>query len=254
VLPLAASLDHVGVMGRSVRDLAVLLQPIITPAEDVTGPGAPGLTHVRPRRDPVRLGRLRGPFDDLAAPEARDRLDAFARRLTQRGGCEVVDVTPPPEFAEVWANHRLLMAAGAADYHGARFRRRPDDYPPKIAALVAEGLACGGAALAAARAHRELAVRAVVPLFDALDALLTPAAPGPAPGRETTGDAVFNAPWSYLRLPTASFPIGAGADHGLPLAAQLTGAPAGERDLLAVAAWCEGAHGWEAGWPPEPRE
>ena len=37
---------------------------------------------------------------------------------------------------------------------------------------------------------------------------LTPATVGPAPDPSTTGDAVFNAPWTYAGVPTVSLPIG----------------------------------------------
>ena len=70
------------------------------------------------------------------------------------------------------------------------------------------------------------------------DALLTPAALGAAPDPSTTGDPVFNSPWSLLGLPTVSFPIGLSAD-GLPLAVQLVGRAGFDPPLLRTAEWCE---------------
>ena len=64
-------------------------------------------------------------------------------------------------------------------------------------------------------------------MFAEVDVLLTPAAIGPAPDRETTGDPVFNAPWSYLGWPTVSFPIGTSREG--PAAGDSTGRPAGRR-------------------------
>jgi aspartyl-tRNA(Asn)/glutamyl-tRNA(Gln) amidotransferase subunit A len=81
--------------------------------------------------------------------------------------------------------------------------------------------------------------------------LLTPAAPGPAPDPTTTGDAVFNAPWSFTGQPTVSFPIAEAAD-GLPLAVQLVGQDDGEGMLLVRAAWCEERVGYKMGLPPVP--
>ena len=63
-------------------------------------------------------------------------------------------------------------------------------------------------------------------------------ATGIAPGRETTGDPSFNAPWSYTGQPTLSFPIGLSPD-GLPLSFQLVGRPSDDASLFGVAAWCE---------------
>ena len=85
--------------------------------------------------------------------------------------------------------------------------------------------------------------------FEDVDVLLTPAAPGPAPAAETTGDPVFNSPWSYTGLPTVSFPV-AFSPERLPLAAQLVGRPWGEGELFAAAAWCEEAVAFAPGDPP----
>ena len=73
-----------------------------------------------------------------------------------------------------------------------------------------------------------------------VDVLVCPAAVGPAPAAETTGDPAFNSPWSYTGLPTVSFPMGLSAE-GLPLAMQLVGRPYDEPTLFGVGQWCEAA-------------
>jgi aspartyl-tRNA(Asn)/glutamyl-tRNA(Gln) amidotransferase subunit A len=253
VLPLAPSLDHVGAMATCVRDLAIVLQTIIA---DGDGAVPDMLRFKLPHREPIRIGRPHGPFDDLADPECRERMAEFGKNLVPAGRSEVkieiIDVALPAGFSEVWPHHRSLMAAEAAHYHGDRLRRRPEDYPPKIAALIEDGLRQSGTDCIAALQHREEMLKRIRPVFEELDVLLTPAARGPAPGPETTGDPVFNAPWSYLRLPTVTFPIWAVGPHNLPIAAQLIGRPGGEHDLLAVAAWCEERVGWVMGPPPVP--
>lgn len=252
VLPLAPSLDHVGAMARSVRDLAIMLRSVIGDSERPV----PDLLGFEPRREPIRIGRLLGPFDELADPECRAGMTDFVEKFTAAGGREVkielIEVTLPDGFSEVWPHHRNLMAAEAAQYHGERLRRRPEDYPPKIAGLITDGLRVSKSDCTAAGGHRDKVLKLLLPVFEVLDVLLTPAARGPAPGPETTGDPVFNAPWSYLRLPTVSFPIGAVAPRNLPIAAQLIGRPTGESELLAVAAWCEERIGSGMSLPPEP--
>ena len=71
-----------------------------------------------------------------------------------------------------------------------------------------------------------------------IDALLTPAAIGPAPDATTTGDPCMNSPWSYTGLPTVSFPIGLSTER-LPLAIQLVGPHRHDWQLLNVAEVCE---------------
>ncbi len=89
------------------------------------------------------------------------------------------------------------------------------------------------------------------PLLERVDALLMPAAAGPAPERASTGDPAFNAPWSGIGVPSIALPTGLAAD-GLPLGTQLVGAAFAEARLLAAARWVEAAVGFAAA-PPEAR-
>ena len=63
---------------------------------------------------------------------------------------------------------------------------------------------------------------------------------------------MFNSPWSYVGLPTVSFPVAMSATR-LPLSIQLIGRPWGEAALLQTASWCEERVGLEVGLPPLPR-
>jgi aspartyl-tRNA(Asn)/glutamyl-tRNA(Gln) amidotransferase subunit A len=224
ILPLAPSLDHPGPIARIAADLALLWEALAGPAS-----GAP--------TRPPRLGRLRGLFDDRAEPAMRA---AFDRTLAALAGHGAVISEPvlPDSFPDVLGRHRLVMAAEAAAVHEARLADEPDDYPPRIRALIEEGLATRACDYVRAREHQALSRREILSLFDGLDALITPAALGPAPGPETTGDPAFNSPWSYTGLPTVSIPVALAPD-GLPLAIQLVGPPGGEGPLLGIAAWCE---------------
>ena len=48
----------------------------------------------------------------------------------------------------------------------------------------------------------------------------------------------FNAPWSYLGLPTVTFPLGR-TSNGLPIGIQLVGRRNMDAELLSIAAACE---------------
>lgn len=240
VLPLAPSLDHLGFMANSVRDLGLLYRAVAGEMDyvkyggvDVRDPLPVGLNwgvaRVRRKANPYLGVQLTNDFfPDRTAPVMADALRRFVEHLDS-----VSDVVLPSAFASVPAAHRTMMASEAAAYHAGRMARHPDDYQPKIAELVRDGLAVSGAALSqAVELQRSLFFE--LTQRDIPCALLTPAAPGPAPGPETTGDAVFNAPWSFLGLPTVSFPIGRTPD-GLPLAAQLVGEKFTEAELLQTA-------------------
>src|SRR5262249_30639807 len=94
----------------------------------------------------------------------------------------------------------------------------------------------------AALAERSRLVEAVREWAAACDAILTPPAPGEAPGLETTGDPRLSARWTLVGAPAISVPAGWGP-AGLPLGLQLCGAPGEDRALLGAAAWVERALG-----------
>ena len=238
VVPLAASMDHVGPLARCVRDLEILLQAI---AE-----GGWLSTHTSGAKP--TLGRLRGLFESRADPVVTKMMDEVTDKLRQRGAT-VEEVTLPASFAEVLPRHRTIMAVESAQFHQERLRRHPEDYDPWIRGLLEEGLATPAPEYARCKEHQAELREEMERCFDNVDALLTPATTGPAPNASSTGDPAFNSPWSYTGLPTICFPVGLSPD-GLPLALQLVGRPWGESELFPIAAWCEKAVGVDLGEPP----
>jgi aspartyl-tRNA(Asn)/glutamyl-tRNA(Gln) amidotransferase subunit A len=73
-------------------------------------------------------------------------------------------------------------------------------------------------------------------IFDRCDAIMTPAAPGPAPGSEATGSSAFNALWSLCGLPVVTLPLMLSSDR-LPMGLQLIGRHGDDARLLRTARW-----------------
>jgi Asp-tRNA(Asn)/Glu-tRNA(Gln) amidotransferase A subunit family amidase len=238
VVPLAASMDHVGVMARCVGDLGILFQTIADPESGKEAAAAL----------PPRLGRLRGIFENRADASVLRMMDETCDRFKARGAA-IIEVMLPAGFADVTARHRTVMAVEAAAFHETRLREVPHDYDANIRALLEEGLACRPPEYARCKEVQRQLREDMLACFTNTDALLTPATTGPAPDAATTGDPLFNSPWSFTGLPTVCFPGGRAPD-GLPLGIQLVGAPWSESRLLSTAAWCESAFGFEAGEPP----
>ena len=275
VVPIAKSLDHPGPMAKTVEDLALMMSvllPTAVPAPDTVpsppgGEGArragegpaqngidsrfaksspphPAFGHLLPpgekgRMEPPILGRVRDFSEDRMHPAMREAMGKTLETL-MAAGCLVYDLGDEIDFAELLIHHRRLMAVEGAEFHREAFAERPDDYGPRFAELVEEGLATSAVDYVASKNHQTKLSDQLHQGACKFDALVTPAAAGPAPDLTTTGDACMNSPWSYSGLPTVCFPIGL-SDDGLPLAIQLAGHRNGEAELLAVAAWCEAA-------------
>jgi aspartyl-tRNA(Asn)/glutamyl-tRNA(Gln) amidotransferase subunit A len=235
VLPLAPSMDHVGPMAQSARDLAILLAVI--DGSSAVNVALSEVTAGRSEPTAPRLGRVRGLFEDLAEPAVLACMDMVSERF-QAHGAAITEVVLPALFVDVLQRHRLVMAVEAAAYHEDRLRHLPEEYGPKITALLEEGLDYSAPEYVRARDHQKRLIAEMIACFGGVDALLTPATTGPAPVADTTGDPAFNSPWSYTGLPTVSLPA-AWTPEGLPLAIQLVGKESSEGELLATAAWCE---------------
>ena len=237
VVPLAHSMDHPGVMAGCVRDLAILLQAIAGP--DPLDPPTLAWPWPEPYRagqgavqKPARLIRLSNFFKDKAEPEVNAMMETAVKRLTE-AGAPVDELPLPAAFAEISARHRTLMAVETAAYHDSRLRQNADDYGPCIRSLMEEGQKCPAPEFAEMLEHRRSLIDEMERMA-ASDILLTPATRDPAPDAATTGDPLFNSPWSYLGFPTVCIPVAWSRD-GLPLSIQLAVCRAAE-EVLEVAA------------------
>ena len=266
VVPLAWSLDHIGVFSRSVEDAALTLG--LLAGADVADPrssAAPVDNYLAGLIDPPapRLGFLR-PLLERTTPEMSTHLEMVVQALRDQGA-GVVEVDLPPSFGndagalwtttlanEVPAGHTsartfsgihdaalTVVQAEAAAAHHALFAAHAEDFPPKIRQALAGGQVIPAVAFLLAQEARERFRHEAVALAVRYDALLTPTVGAPAPkGLEATGDPYFCAPWSAAGMPAIALPSGL-AEDGLPLSIQLVGAPFAEARLLAAAAWCE---------------
>ncbi len=78
-------------------------------------------------------------------------------------------------------------------------------------------------------------------IFARCDAILTAAAPGPAPeGLDSTGDSLFNGLWTLTRVPAITLPLFT-SESGLPMGAQLVGRRDDDARLLRTARWLAGS-------------
>ena len=224
VVPLAWSLDHVGVFARAVADVA--LTAGVLAGRPLGGPA--------PR--PPRLA-LASELVDRATPETAATVRATAERLA-RAGATIEEVKLPGSFAGVHAAGRGVLEVEASAYHEELYRTHAAAYRPRTRELIEGGLARPAVAYARAQRARLAFREEVMPLLAGHDALLSPTAPATAPEGLATGDPWFCAPWSFAGVPACSLPTGVSA-AGLPHAVQLVAAAERDAELLGVAAWCE---------------
>jgi len=223
------ALDTVGIMARSVGDIALFCAammaiPYALPAMPEAGP---------------RLGLCRGPHWDEAQPEGRAVLEAAAERLAAAGAV-VSDTEAPPESADGDERQRILGAFEGLRNHMPELHRHEALLSARLREeKIALGrqltldqfrTACRGAERARVAAQN---------WASGFDAILTLPAAGQAPrGLADTGSAAFNALWTQLYMPCLTLPAGRGPD-GLPVGVQLVARRHTDERLLAIALWVE---------------
>jgi Asp-tRNA(Asn)/Glu-tRNA(Gln) amidotransferase A subunit family amidase len=103
-------------------------------------------------------------------------------------------------------------------------------------AMIEEGFRVTAVEYNRAREQTELLYMALADYFERYNALLVPAAPGPAPlGLQSTGNPIFSTVWTYLGVPAISLPL-LEVDN-MPLGAQLVGPRRDDARLLRTARW-----------------
>ncbi len=240
IFPFSPALDHPGLFANSVGDLAIIVQAMQTQLDAREGRAAKSLA--APPNVAPTLYRPRGFFDRRAEPDMASAFEAAIDAIA-RAGANVIDIPDPLDFERVVRDHRTIMAAQAAAGHEARLKEYAREYAPRIRALVEEGLSVPASEYVRAFDHLE-SLRARSPEGfppGVPGVLVTPATIGPAPDRTTTGDPLFNSPFSFTGQPVVSFPFAMHHDQ-LPLAMQLVGpSVADSTSLLQAARWCETA-------------
>ena len=231
VLPQSPSLDTVGVMAASPAACALLADVLIGPAEGGPPTPHPRLSDVVARGAPVppTFAVIRPPGWDRAAPGADDAL----RELVDALGDQAFEADLPDAFAQADPARRTVnFAEMARCYAGFAKRGVLSDI---TRAAYDEGAAISARDYLAALDWRDVLNAALNAVFERCDAILCPAALGPAPGPETTGDPVMQGLWTFCGVPAVTVPIL--TVDGMPFGVQLVGPRHGDARLLRTAQW-----------------
>ncbi len=243
VIPLAWSLDTIGPMVNCVEDAAIMLQHLA--GYDPRDPGCadvPTTDYVQGLNqldNPPRIGLIGGFFEERSEAEVWSHTEGVAQRFAAAGAV-VEKVMPPPSFASAHTVQWVVNNAETASYHEENFRTRAEDYSEILRQRIEVGILTPAVSYIQAQRFRRVFRREMEELASGWDLLLTPTTPTPAPrDLSTTGDPVFQSPWTSCGLPTITIPSGISESTGLPLGTQLAASPFEEARLLAGARWCE---------------
>lgn len=229
------TLDTVGVYGRSLDDIALLVGALDQhdATDDVSYARAGTDYDTVPFQD-AKLAAFKTPAWGEADDDTKQAFERFVASLA----VSEPNLNIAPKFDEICELHKVVQASENVHYY--------DPLVEKDASKVSDTLKARletGRTTSVKQYLRAITQRAALhALIDAeltrYDALVCLSSAGPAPaGLETTGNPIFNGLWTYLGLPTVTLP--ALNVRGLPCGITLVGRRRGEARLLRVAAAVE---------------
>ena len=235
VFPLSHTLDHIGVIARSVADAAHVAACMITP-EALPG-GTAAMSLLTAPAKPPRLAAVRTPLWPLADANQRGNFADSVRRLRD-AGAEVVEIELPPDFDHAMQAVKAIQLREIADRYADKLAGWGGLVSEEFIDYVEGGVRVSREEYAAALVLRTGLIRQYGEFIGDYDAIITPPATGEAPaGLKFTGDASFCAIWTLCGAPALTIPSGKGP-HGLPLGLQVVGAVNRDTHMLGAAAWC----------------
>jgi aspartyl-tRNA(Asn)/glutamyl-tRNA(Gln) amidotransferase subunit A len=259
VIPLSWSLDHVGPMGRSAEDCAILFDAIVgydpRDPNSVSGPPATASASLiagAEGRGPLSLQGLKlgipsesfvGPLD----PEVRAAWQATLLVLKEEGA-EVVDVDV--QRPTMWMYRTIQMPeASLAHMEQGWLSERLESYSEITRTRLLQGQTIPAVDYLRAQHERRIFASNMRTILQRVDALVLPTLPVPAISREqiyqdinidgtienaTVALLRLNYPFNLAGLPAISLPCGF-TGNGLPVGLQLVGKPFEEPTVLRIA-------------------
>lgn len=224
VKPLAPSLDTIGLIARSVDDLALL--------NAVLAGNDPRRATITRRHRP-RIGFCRTPFWKQAERATRGAL-ADAVAALREAGAVVEDVALPSEVREMVDGIDLVISVEATLSFAHEYEKHRKKLGRTVRRLIERGLAVPPENVQRVRRAQMVSAIAVDRMFDRYDALLTPSSAGEAERGGGSGCAMFNGIWTAMHLPCITIPSSRGP-NGLPVGVQLVGRCGRDRELLGLA-------------------
>jgi len=263
IFPLCWSMDHPGPMARTVRDCALLLQPMAghdrkdratatSPVPDYANALAGDVKN-------LRVGVPREYFYERADPEVADTVDAALRKLEELGA--VVDEVRIPYIEFAAAAALVIYLSEATAYHDDNIPNDARSYTDQVRTFLELGNYVLAKDYLHAQRYRQLLGQGMTELFKRIDLLVTPTLPVTATkiGQQSVQirgieQGVFSAllqntePFNLTGLPALALPCGM-SEKRLPISMQIIGRPFSEATVLRAGDAFQQVTDWHSKWP-----
>ena len=240
VLKTSEKLDHLGVFGKTVEDIAYLVKELIK--KDSHDPATVYYSSNN-MVDAVKKGPLYEPkfifykteFWKSIDKKSKEAFEYFIKSFKKN--IEIFDT--PSYFKDIHKYHQIIHETDLANNFSVYFKKFKKKLSKYMQDAITKGNKHSAKEYAEAIDFMKRSYESYQEVFEDYHGVLSPSSPGVAPkGLKSTGTAEFNKVWSYLGTPCISLPLLEG-ENNLPLGVQLIGDKYDDHRFLGVAKWLE---------------
>jgi 1-carboxybiuret hydrolase len=241
--PFVSSLDHLGPLARTARDLALSYDAMQGPDADDPASAQRAVEQTAPLLarglGDLRVAVAGGYFRKAASEEALEAVARVAKAVNARDEIEL------PEVQRARSAAYVISATEGAALHLDRLRLQANDFDPAVRDRLLAGAMVPASLVMKAQVFRRWYRERVLELFARYDAIVAPATPCTAPklGQQTfmldgvefplrPNVGIYTQPISFIGLPVVAAPVPLSP---LPIAVQIIAAPWREDIALRIA-------------------
>ena len=246
--PLSWSLDSFGPLARSAQDCAIMMSAIAghdpADASSIAGDPPDFIGALNKPIEEFRIGLARDYYEQRSEPPVAEAVNNLVKKI-QELGAEVVEVEIP-DVETAFHAAAVLMVSEAASVHENNIRNHAQDFDPAVLERIRPGFFISATSyIQALRFREQWTKRICKEVYGEVDLVLSAATPIPAALRSQSTGTVrgkeveirtlmisLTRLWNFLGGPSTAFPSGM-SEEGLPLGAQIMGAPFADHHTLA---------------------
>ena len=240
VLRTSYALDHVGVFGKTVEDVALLAKVLIKKdshdqatvyysAEDMLE-----VCRKKPLFEPKFIFYKTNSWKKVDK-KSRESFEFFIKAFKKN--IEVFDT--PSYFKDINKYHQIIHETDLANNFQNYYKKSKNKLSKEMQLAISRGMKYSSKEYAEAIDFMKRSYESYSEVFEDYHGVLSPCSTGVADkGLKSTGSADFNKFWSFMGVPAIALPLLQG-ENNLPLGVQLIGDKYDDLRFLGIARWLE---------------
>ncbi len=240
VLRTSFNLDHIGVFGKKVEDVALLSKILIK--KDSYDEATIHYSSEYMLEECIK-GPLFEPKFIFYKTNSWKKIDKKSRESFEyfiksfKKNIEVFDT--PSYFKDIDKNHRIIHETDLSNNFQIYYKKSKNKLSKEMQSAISRGMKYSAKEYLDAVDFMKRSYESYKEVFEDYHGVLSPCSTGVADkGLKSTGSADFNRVWSYMHTPAISLPLLQG-ENNLPLGVQLIGGKYDDQRFLGTARWLE---------------